>query len=113
MIISNIFLKIKSLFCKKQKTRLKIYSNSDKCWFNSKGDYHNESGPALICSSGVFWYINGKSHRIDGPADMWTSGSMFWYINGKQYNDNQSYQKAAGISDEDMAMIVLKYGNVK
>jgi hypothetical protein len=35
-----------------------------------------------------FWSLNGKLHRIDGPAIEWSSGTKAWYQNGKLYRDD-------------------------
>lgn len=32
-----------------------------------------------------FYYLDGKLHRTDGPAVMWSSGRKFWYIDGQEY----------------------------
>jgi len=31
------------------------------------------------------WYLNGKLHRIDGPAVEYYNGAKFWYLNGKYH----------------------------
>ena len=84
-----------------------------KRWFNDKNQLHNENGPAIEWISGsIAWWVDGEPHRINGPAYEYADGTKLWYVDGEIYHYNQTYQKAAGISDEDMAMIVLKYGNV-
>lgn len=84
-----------------------------KKWYNDKGQLHNENGPAVMYSDGAqFWRVNGEAHRTDGPAVINPDGSQHWYINNKKYYNNRSYQKAAGITDEDMLAITLKYGNI-
>ena len=60
-----------------------------------------------------FWYYDNKLHRTSGPAVIYISGEKYWYINNKKYRNNKSYKEAAKLSDEDMLMITLKYGNVK
>jgi hypothetical protein len=38
-------------------------------WFNEDGEYHNESGPAIILkneSSTKFWYLNGSKYSFIG-----------------------------------------------
>ena len=106
-------------------------------WYNSNGDYHREDGPAYISVNGTQeWHINGDLHRIDspaiidadghkewwvdgvlhrknGPAIIYSTGRKAWYVNGILYIDNESFQKAANLTDEDMLMITLKYGSVK
>jgi hypothetical protein len=75
---------------------------------------HRKDGPAIIYPDGAQdWYLNGKLHRTDGPAYVGASGYKEWYVIGKRKIKNSSYQKAAKLSNEDMLMITLKYGNVK
>lgn len=76
---------------KKQKTKLEISEFGTKRWFNDKGQLHSKNGPAVIYSDGL----------------------QYWYVNDQRYYDNKSFQRAAKLTDEDMNMIVLKYGNVK
>lgn len=65
------------------------------------------------------WTMSGKYlndldlHRTDGPAVIRTTGRMFWFINGSKYSSNDSYQTEIGLSDEEMTMIILKYGDVR
>ena len=33
------------------------------------------------------WYLNGKLHRVDGPAVEHADGSKEWYLNGKKYTE--------------------------
>lgn len=28
------------------------------------------------------WWLNGKRHRLGGPAVIWPDGTKAWYING-------------------------------
>lgn len=64
----------------------------------------------------LWFYVNdaGKSvlHRIDGPARIDEYGDMGWYIHGQICHTNAEFQEAAGLTDEEMAILVLKYGNV-
>ena len=60
------------------------------------------------------WFVDGKYHRLDGPASLSSDGDYAgWYVNGRHYDSNKEYQDAAGLSDEDMAVLVIKYGNIK
>jgi hypothetical protein len=47
-------------------------------WFNEDGEYHNESGPAIILkdeSLTKFWYLNGSKHSfIDWCLETGQSG---------------------------------------
>jgi hypothetical protein len=64
--------------------------------------------------NGVKYCVNitGQYHKTDGPAIIYDDGYKIWAINGDHYYTNSSFQRAAGISDEDMAVIILKYGNI-
>ncbi len=33
-----------------------------------------------------FWYIEGKLHRLDGPAREFSDGYKQWWIEGKENN---------------------------
>lgn len=53
-------------------------------------------------------------HRIDGPAciNHHTSDISYW-INDEKYENAKKYQKAANLSDEEITLIILKYGGFK
>jgi len=62
----------------------------NKKWFNSKGEYHREDGPACeYCSGDKHWYINDERHREDGPAIELDNGDKWWYLNGKSYTQTK------------------------
>lgn len=43
-----------------------------------------ETGSEWECSPSYKKYtLNGKLHRIDGPAMEWSDGDNFWYLNGQ------------------------------
>jgi hypothetical protein len=65
--------------------------------------------------------VNGKQHRIDGPAVENTNGTKFWYLNDIHYEERQhpfnvfrlEHSLGAGFNSwpEDMkALFVLTYG---
>jgi hypothetical protein len=78
------------------------------------GLLHREDGPAVIYTDGLVqeeWYRHGRRHRIDGPA--YTYGNRIaWYIDGNPIYTDKEFQHRAKLSDEDMSILVLKYGNV-
>jgi hypothetical protein len=91
-----------------------INKYGDKCHYGIYGKYHNENGPAFIGQNGTQeWWINGKRHRTDGPAYINPDGYQAWFINDKRKTKNKSYQEATNLSDEDMSVMILKYGNVE
>ena len=49
------------------------------------GKLHRINGPAKKFSSGdKEWWVNGKRHREDGPAVEWSDGGIEWWVNGKR-----------------------------
>lgn len=50
----------------------------------------NEKLPTkTVCDDGwVEWKLNGKLHRLDGPAKISPDGQEFWYRNGKLHRDD-------------------------
>jgi hypothetical protein len=54
----------------------------NKRWYDSKGEYHRDDGPACENINGdKFWFKHGKFHREDGPAVELHDGQKNWYIN--------------------------------
>jgi hypothetical protein len=92
---------------------LEIDKDGNKSWYkNSKR--HREDGPAYIGFDGYqLWFIDGLRHKTDGPGEINQDGSYYFWVNGKFYTHNKAFQLAAGISDEDMLAMILKYGDVK
>jgi hypothetical protein len=48
----------------------------------------NFTGIAEWPDGSKHWYLNGKLHRVDGPARVWPSGTKEWYLNGELHNAN-------------------------
>ncbi len=71
------------------------------------GHFHVVDGPA----GQEYWISNGRYHRTDGPAII-EYGVMSWFVNDIFYSSNKRFQKAAKLTDEEMLIMVLKYGNV-
>ena len=63
-------------------------------YFESKvhivdGKFHRVDGPAIVDYNGnQFWYQYGKRHRKDGPAVIWSNGTKHWYQYGKRHRED-------------------------
>ena len=56
-----------------------------EAWFQN-GKYHRMDGPAIIWSNGTKeWYQNGKRHREDGPAIIWSGERNAYFLNDISY----------------------------
>ncbi|CAM3739357.1 hypothetical protein [Litorimonas haliclonae] len=71
-----------------------------KTWFNEKGQVHCKDGPARQYFDHSFetkplimeeWYIEGRRHRLDGPATTFYHGEQIgfeeWWVNGALHRD--------------------------
>jgi hypothetical protein len=60
------------------------------------GKFHRLDGPAVECVSGTKqWWVDGKLHRLDGQSVEWADGYKSWHIDGKQYQTQQEHAIAA------------------
>jgi len=68
------------------KTGLIVDEYGTKHW-SLNGKYHRVDGPAFENANGnKVWYLNGKYHREDGPAIEYANGTKSWYLNGEPLN---------------------------
>ena len=46
------------------------------------------------------WCLNGKLHRVDGPARVWPNGTKQWYFNGELHReDGPAWERADGTKE--------------
>jgi hypothetical protein len=65
-----------------------IRENGSREW-HLNGRYHRDDGPAIIYSDGAaVWYRNGEIHREGGPAVKNARGYKAWYLNGKLHRED-------------------------
>jgi len=58
-------------------------------WFLN-GKQHRDNGPAVEYANGSkVWYVNGDCHRTDGPAIECEDGSKSWWLNGIPYTEQE------------------------
>ena len=76
------------------------YSNGSKEWFVD-GKLHRLDGPAIEYFDGTkLWYVDGKRHRTGGPAIEWVNGSKEWFVDGKQHRtDGPAYEYSDGTKE--------------
>lgn len=90
----------------------KIDTFGDQCWFrilnNDELSTNNFAGIQIDK-----WYPSGVYHRTDGPAIICSAAECnLWYVDGKFMRTNEDYQDAVKLTNEEMCMLILKYGNV-
>jgi hypothetical protein len=62
---------------------LQEHTDGDKFWYLN-GKLHRIDGPAVDVWGYKSYYINGIRHREDGPAIEFTDGTKEWWLNGQQ-----------------------------
>ena len=88
-------------------------TNGHREWW-VEGKRHRTDGPAIEFKHGSkHWYVDGKRHRTDGPAIERIDSDKVWYVNGVKCNSSKEFKLAAKITDEEMAKVILKHGNVE
>lgn len=119
----------------RQRHGLIIEKNGLQRWYVF-GLLHREDGPAAIYPNGtLMYYINGLRHRVgepaviypnglkqyyekdvlhrvDGPAEIMSNGKFNWYIKGLYVRSSYIFQRMTGISDEELMLLILKYGEI-
>ncbi len=54
-------------------------------YYDKNMRFHREDGPAWDSSVSFQWYVNGESHRNDGPALIYKDVEHFmWAYNGRE-----------------------------
>ena len=55
------------------------------------------TGIAELTKGSKHWYLNGKQHRVDGPAWEGANGSKGWWLNGQRHRvDGPAWEGANG-----------------
>jgi hypothetical protein len=64
----------------------RVEKSSDVTCYYLNGKFHRIDGPAREYKDGSkIWYKNGKRHRIGGPAEEYSNGDKWWWQNGELY----------------------------
>ena len=59
------------------------YASGTKEW-RLNGRFHRVDGPAIEYTDGTkVWYLNDKLHRVDGPAIEYPNLNNEWWLNSK------------------------------
>lgn len=67
-------------------------------WF-IEGNVHREADqPAVLHKSGTReWHVNGKCHRVNGPAIVHFNGDVEYWLDGIHLNEAQFFAKQVGL----------------
>ena len=91
-------------------------NNNAQIWYLN-GKLHRLDGPARIFpDDSKEWYINGKHHRTDGPAFIGSDGRQEWWINGTNITiDVNNWIKKQNVTwpwnDDIQIQFLLTFGN--
>lgn len=58
-------------------------------WYNAMGHLHSTKGPAYISPTGTkCWYLDGRRHRIEGPA-VERPGQNEWWVHDRRFTEDE------------------------
>jgi len=82
-------------------------------YIKSSGN-HNESLCMINSCGDKQWRRKNRDlHRVDGPAVIsGTTGELSWYLDGIRYSEIRKFKRDGKLSDEDITLLKLKYGNI-
>jgi len=90
-----------------------IYEDGTKEWY-CEGELHRDDGPAIECADGgKEWVWYGELHRDNGPAVIYYDGKVEWHVMDEQVHSAAEYMRLTNTTEEEMAVLILKYGAVK
>lgn len=91
----------------------KVPLRTSVCKFNGRV-LHDTNSPALEYTNGDKEFrVNNRLHRTDGPAVVKDRiGKKYWYVNGHRVNSAEEYKTAAGLTDEQLANTIKKFGQI-
>jgi hypothetical protein len=80
--------------------KMMIDEDGDKIWYDSsERDIEDVKQSGELC-----W------HRLDGPAYESEGGST-WWLNNEPYTNFKDFQEDAKLTDDQITILKLKYGN--
>ena len=80
-----------------RKPKLVEHPDGTKQWWVD-GKLHRLDGPAVEYEDGSKqWFVDGKCHRLDWPALEYADGSKYWYIFDEEYFDKELYEVTSSI----------------
>lgn len=82
-----------------QPTSVEAPDGTEEWWSN--GRLHRADGPAVVFSTGTQqWYSEGLKHRSDGPAVIFSDGAEAWYHYGRLHRgDGPAYTSPDGTAE--------------
>lgn len=89
-----------------------VASDGTEEWYRN-GSRHRIDGPAYISPNGYkAWWQNDSRHRRDGPAIIHHNGRCEWWVYNEIVRSPEEFQKLTECSDEELIMLLLKYGDI-
>jgi hypothetical protein len=84
--------------------------HGDKFWYLN-GVSHRTDGPAVEWGDGEKWWrANGRLHRTDGPAMEWPNGDKEWYLDGQEVTVDEWLDQNPDMTGEEKVMYKLEHG---
>jgi hypothetical protein len=84
--------------------------------YKSSGTYYHKSGHIIHKHVNDGITVQGSYealHRLDGPAFESPYGDHAWWINNIHFTNFKDFQAAGNLTDDQMTILKLKYGDIK
>ena len=93
-----------------QEYQVTVDSDGSEHWYQN-GVLHRLDGPANEWSTGdKYWYQNDELHRLDGPAIEWSDGYKYWFIEGKELTGAEFIKRMNPVKEMTMTEIASALG---
>jgi hypothetical protein len=78
------------------------WANGSRSWW-VEGKLHRVDGPAMEwANGGREWRVEGELHRVDGPAyERADGGYREWYLNGKFIKSEGEFVKSEHVKEKE------------
>ena len=92
LIYENIYKKFRKIPIEQRNGIYEVGNFATFYYVNGKE--HREDGPAQEYINGdKFWLINGEFHRLDGPSIECIDGRKYYYVEGVEYSTKEEFDK--------------------
>ncbi len=66
----------------------------------------------LYTFDGKTYRDDSDCHRVDGPSIIFSNQKPVWIVDGIRCRTQEEYKHHARIFDEDISILILKYGDI-
>ena len=93
--------------------KVQVHYDGTETWHNSKGHLHREGDkPAVVRPDGSKgYYKNGRTHRENGPAEIYANGDFEYYLDGQKLTKEEHERRTQKVLKLTVSEIEEKFGS--